>query len=507
MTNVTGAVGRSPVVRVAADVTAARADRIFSVARDTADSVPVVRTGSSGAVGLDPLVLATEGGRTAFFASPRSSTVRDLITDFESDGLPTDCADAVVEHDPEVPSLPVPTHGPLSVGRRRVLRPCGWVDPLDPTDETLISPERDAGSLAGVDLLGRGRGDAVADRPVGDAWERARATDGEPIVVVNANEADDRPRADRTLLVGSPMSILDGVAAVAEYIGAEDAVLYLNESDTQLQQHVRRAIEAAESELPVVPQLVAGPDEYRAGAPTAALEAMEGADRIEPRVQPPTPAEHGLYGRPTVVHTARTFAHVQRALRSPKEFDPADADPGTRLVTVTGDVDAPTTIELESGGSLADAREAVRMNGSFKMACVGGVFGGITAELDLPPTAQSLDAAGLGTDGVVELLSDERCAVANVGQRSRFASTANSGRCVPGREGTTQLTELLREIYQGSFRTDDIRELGRVMRRTSNCRIGAHAPRPVTTAMDEFELEFRAHADGRCPSGTCEERL
>lgn len=507
MTNVTGAGGRSPVVRVSAGVTAARGDHVFAAARDAADSIPIVRTGPSGVVDLEPLVLATEGEQTAIFASPSPSTVRDLVTAFESTGLPTDRADTVVEHDSETASLPVPTDGPLSVGRRRVLGPCGWIDPLDPTEYTLISPERDVGTITDIGLLGRGTGDAVADEPAVDAWERARETDGDSVVVVNANESDDRPQADRTLLAGSPLSVLDGAAAVAAYVGADDVILYLNKTDTELQTHVRRAIEAAEDELPVVPQIVAGPDEYRAGAPTAALEAMEGADRIEPRVQPPTPAEYGLYGRPTVIHTPRTFAQIQHALRNPETFDADDADPGTRLVTVTGDVAAPATIELGATASLADTRDAVEMDASYKMACVGGVFGGITADLDVPPTAPSLAAANLGTDGVVELLSDDRCVVATVGERARFASTANSGRCVPGREGTKQLTDLLREIYQGSFRTDNIRELGRVMRRTSNCQIGAHAPRPVTTAIDEFEPEFRAHADGRCPSNSCEEKL
>ncbi|WP_408960499.1 NADH-ubiquinone oxidoreductase-F iron-sulfur binding region domain-containing protein [Natrinema sp. 74] len=507
MTNVNGAVGRSPVVRVSADVTAASGDRVFSAARDAVNSLPVVRTGPSGISELEPLVLATEGGETGIFASPDPSTVRDLVAEFESDGLPTKEADAVVEHDPETESLPVPADGPLSVGRRHALGPCGWVDPLDPSECALASTERDAGAVADLGLLGRGRGDASADDPVDEAWERARETDGDPVVVVNANETDDRPRADRTLLAGTPMSVFDGAAAVAEYVDAGDVIVYLNESDTELQRHIRQAVEAAEAELSTAIQIVAGPDEYRAGAPTAALEAMEGADRIEPRIQPPTPAEYGLHGRPTVVHTPRTFAQVRRALSEPGAFNADDADPGTRLVTVTGDVDTPATVELASTNSLTDVRDAVQMDGSFKMACVGGVFGGITADLDVPPTAQALDAAHLGTNGVVELLSDGHCVVADAGQRAKFASTANSGRCVPGREGTKQLTELLREVYQGSLRTDDIRELGRVMRRTSNCRIGAHAPRPVMTAMDEFELEFRAHADGRCPSGTCEEKL
>lgn len=507
MTDETGAVCRSPIIRVSAGARVNGDDPIYSAARAAADSVPVVRTGPTGIGELEPLLLATDGGRTAFFYSPSPSTARELAAKLDSSRLPTARADAVVEHDPDRLSLPIPDTGPLSVGRRYVLGPCGWVDPYEPADYELRSTERNAGTTADMGILGRGRGDALADEPAADAWELARETDGEPVVVVNANESDDRQRVDRTLLAGAPIAVLDGVAAVAASIGAEDAVIYLNERDTALQRHVRRAVNAATDVLPLVPDIVVGPDEYRAGAPTAALEAMEGADRIEPRRQPPTPAEYGLYGRPTIVHTPRTFAQVQRALRDSASIDADASDPGTRLVTVTGDVDTPATVELDSTTTLAASRDAVSMDGSFKMACVGGILGGITDDLDIVPTASSLAAAGLGTDGVVELLSDERCAVATVGERVRFASQENSGRCVPGREGTKQLTQLLREIYQGSLRSDDIRELGRVMERSSNCQIGSHAPRPVITAMDEFGPEFREHADGRCPSGTCTENL
>lgn len=455
----------------------------------------------------DPLVLATKGGRTSFFASPEVSSVREVVAELESGKLPTAGAEAVVEHDPETATLPVPTDGPLAVGQRQVLGPCGWVDPLDPTEYRLHSPDRDAGAITDAGIIGRGRGDATVDEPVADAWRRARETDGDPVVVVNANDADDRQQADRTLLAGSPMSVLDGVAAVAEFLDTTDAVIYLSETDTELQGQLRQAIDAAADELPVLPQLVAGPDEYRAGAPTAALEAMEGADRIEPRLQPPPPAEHGLYGRPTVIHTPRTFAQVYLALSAPEDFEGDGSDPGTRLLTVTGDVTAPATIELGSDADLSAARTAVELEGPFKMACVGGVFGGLTRSLAIAPTAAELTAAGLGTEGVVELLNEERCAVATAGERARFASEANSGRCVPGREGTTQLTELLREVYQGSYDKAKIRELGRVMSRTSNCQIGAHAPRPVLTAMDEFESSFEAHVEGGCPSGTCTDKL
>jgi len=100
MTNVTGAVGRSTVVRVSADVTAARGERLFNAARGVSDSTPIVRAGPSGIVELEPLVMATEGGRTAFFASPSPSTVRGLVADFESEGLPKPEVEGYGEHYP-----------------------------------------------------------------------------------------------------------------------------------------------------------------------------------------------------------------------------------------------------------------------------------------------------------------------------------------------------------------------------------------------------------------------
>ncbi|MBX0325888.1 NADH dehydrogenase FAD-containing subunit, partial [Halomicroarcula sp. F13] len=495
----TGVGSHSPVVRVSADAARINHEPVVTAARDATDAVSVRQTGPSGIAGDGPLFMASLEGRTAFFHDPPLSSIPSLVKSIEGGLLPTDDADAVVKHDPQTTTLPLQDTGPVSVGDRLVLGPCGWVDPLDLAQHTFVSTSTTAETVADVGLLGRGRGDAAADNPVADVWETARTADGDPVVVVNANETRDEQCADRTLLAATPMTVLDGVAVVAEHIGAEDAVLYLNETDTHLHQHLQAAIDAAGDDLPVIPKLVAGPDEYRAGEPTAALEALEGADRIEPRLQPPTPAECGLYGRPTVIHTPRTFAHVHRLLTNPDAYDSDSPDPGTRLVTVTGDVANPATVELSSDSSLTAVRDAVEMDGTYKMACVGGVLGGITRDLDVAPTAQSLRAAGLGTDGVVELLADDRCALATVGERARFAATENSGRCVPGREGTTQLAELLRDVYDGSFETDKLRELGRVMRRSSNCQIGAHAPRPVTTALDEFEPEFRAHTDGRCP--------
>ncbi|WP_336325895.1 NADH-ubiquinone oxidoreductase-F iron-sulfur binding region domain-containing protein [Halovenus sp. HT40] len=502
MNSQTAAAGMERGLRVAAAPADPGREALLEAARGTAEEVEIVGTGSIGQPTLEPLVLATVDGRTALLPTPGEEAVRAAVDRLAGGDLP-ESASYVIEHETETKTLPVPDDGPLAVGQRRVTASCGWLNPLASEDWDLCSASADASEIANLGIRARGRGDAVADDSAATAWEQARESDGDPLVVVNAHESDQRSRADRLLLESSPIAVLDGAAAVAGAVGAERVICYLNEADDDLREHLRAVVDAA-TDLPVDTEIATGPDRYLAGEPTVALEAMEEADRLEPRLQPPGPATHGLYGRPTVLHTPRTFGQIRAALATPEVFDTGADDPGTRLVSVTGDVEEPAVVELPTDGSLAATREAVSVDGRFKMACVGGALGGLTRDLSVPPSAPALRSASLGTNGVVELFSDRRCPLAVAGERVQFAAEENSGRCVPGREGTVQLTGLLRDIYDGTIETEKLRELGRVMERSANCQIGAQAPRPALTAVEEFSSEIRAHADGRCPSGACE---
>ncbi|RKD97597.1 NADH-ubiquinone oxidoreductase-F iron-sulfur binding region domain-containing protein [Halopiger aswanensis] len=517
----------APVIRVAGGSRSRRRthralEEIRSAAAD--GDTTVLETGPTGLRRDEPLILLTRDGRTAFHSAPVTGRLESLVETLERGGLPTDDAIAVVDHESEPSSLPAPDEGALSVGRRRVLGRCGWIESAsvpkpdaDASAAELASdePETALSRVREVGLLGRGRGDWCADEPVHEEWEVAREAaaeggeDREPVVVVNANESDDRNETDRTLLEGAAGEVLDGALAVAELVGAADVVVYCNENDDAARERVRDAARNAAEALTdrlgrdEGPEVVVGPDRYIATEPTMALEAMEGNDRLEARLRPPSPAEHGLYGRPTVVHTPRTVAQVRQAMLEPDAFDADDADPGTRLVTVTGDVDATATVELPTGGTLEAVREAVDLEGRFKMACVGGQFGGFARSLSHSPSAPALEGAGLGTAGVVELLNEDTCVLAAAGRRSNFAVEENCGRCVTCREGSQQLTGMLRDVYAGEYRDAKIRELTRVMGETSICQFGRTAIRPAVTAMREFEREVAAHAEGRCPSGEC----
>ncbi|NHN49134.1 NADH dehydrogenase FAD-containing subunit [Halostella sp. JP-L12] len=499
--------GAGPTVRVT--VGSRGGGDVFRAAREAADAgVDVRQVGPTGATWREPLVAMTRDGRTAVYGGVTPTGVRGLLNPFP-DELLEPPAETVGDGD----ALPWPSEGPLAAGERRVLARCGWVDPTDPAPMGETDPEALKSVARETGVRGRGRADA-ADGPVVEEWDEAREADGDPVVVVNGNDADPNADADRLLLESDPASVVDGALAVADVVGATDVVAFLGERHDLARSRLDALKENLKSSTvsvgPGTFEVATGPDAFEVGEPTMALEALEGNDRIEARRRPPGPATYGLYGRPTVVHTPRTVAQLREAVRAEAAKDHVGApdDPETWLVTVCGDSPR-ATVELPTDASLSRALDAVDRPGpsdglDFEMACVGGQFGGLTRSLDVPANADAMAAADLGENGVVELFDGSRCAVAVAGRRARFAEERNCGRCVPCREGSKQLQEKLRDVYDGDYDAAGLRELLRSMRDTSLCQFGVAAARPTRTAMDEFEPEFLAHADGRCPSGECE---
>ncbi len=473
-----------PLIRITSDMPDCRS--VVAELEATVE-VPVTSVGPAGTP--FSMCLYTLAGRTAIFTEQTLTEIVNAAKALERGELPTENAYAVVEHDVEISKLPIPNSGPLSVGTRRILGPCGWVDPTvrpEPIAEE-IDTESVFDRVRAVGLRGRGRADGAAGEVLTDIWKPAAEAEGEPVVVVHT--ADTDCRIDELLCRSVPGYVLDGARTVAEAIGATDVAVMTTEPSFEPLEVV------ADGEI-----IHRAPDSFLIGEPTMALEALEGNDRIEARRRPPGPEEWGLYGRPTVIHTPRTLLQL-RALLDGAAFDPENADPGTRLVSVRGAVTAPAVVELRTESSLSKALEAVEPGGERYV--VGGKFGGFTESLDLPASVQALSAAGFGTEGVVEVLGPGECVVATVGERAAFARETNCGRCVPCREGSKQLHKSLRSVYDGKFDPEALRTLSRVMGATSLCAFGEAAARPITTALEAFEPEFRAHAEGRCPAGSC----
>lgn len=472
--------------------TTERGDLVAAVA----DDCTALEVGSTGRHALEPLVLVTHGGRTGVYSRCSPAEV-ERITAACLDGPDVAAADptAVVEHDPDADAL----SGLGEDGEtRELLGACGWRRPTSVEDHEAAGgfsgADRDAVFSVGGQLTGRGWSDWCHDEPLAESWETVESAAGAGAVVVNGHGS----RADALLLSSAPFEVLDGANALATALDAGRIVVYASEADERALDVAREAAGAYPD--PAAPiDVVAGKPVYRAGEPTMAIEDVEGNHRLEARLRPPGPETFGLDGQPTAVHTPRTLAHLAAGLR--------EGLPGTRLVSVEGDVDAPATVELPESGTLAGAIEAVDLDDGFKAASVGGRFGGLTDSLAVGVDPDSLSGAGLGTDGVVHVLSEGRCVLEFVGKRAAFAADSNCGRCVPCREGTTQLAELLRDVYGGEYDPAKIEELTQVMASTSICEFGAAAARPARTALSEFGAELRAHAEGQCPEGACLEPM
>ena len=473
---------------------AAPAPDLLSVARDA--DANVVEVGSAGVPALEPLVMVTSGGETAFHTDCSTAEL-ETIVESVADGADIRAADpdAIAEHEPGATGMPTVDLPGLDVGSRHALRGAGWRRPTDRADHEAAGGFETADVTTVLDtvatLSGRGWGDICQDDPLAPTWETAMDADRAPTVVVNAH---GNP-TDTLLLSSAPLEVLDGATAAARAVGADSVLVYAAGADELA---VETAREAAGNypDSAVGIDVVAGPATHRAAEPTMALEAIEGNHRLEARIRPPGPESVGLHGRPTLVHTARTFAHLAVRLRDGEATD-------TRLVRVAGDVSAPATVELPESDTLSSAVDAVALDGEFKAACVGGRFGGLTRDLSIGVDSSSLTAANLGTEGLVQVLGDDRCVLEFVGKRTQFAADENCGRCVPCREGTTQLAGLLRDIYDGDYASSNIEELVRVMEGSSICAFGVEAGRPAKTAIAEFEAELRAHADGNCPANSC----
>lgn len=513
MSNRDGVIGVSPVVRVIPALDE-DAGSLSQTARETAESIHVAVTGPLGMADLAPLVAATKDSQTAIYENPNSDDVERIVSALENKKF-CEGEETIIDHESDQVSFPVPDSSRLGTGERRVLDRCGWVDPESITDyqkgvgflSQNVDIEKTVETLSEIGLLGRGRGDGGTDKDVSVLWESARETTEDSVVIINATESDPHSYADRLLQEADPYAIIDAALVVARIVDATEVIIAGNECQERACRRMKLAADTVTEILDPSPslQIVAVADEYRLTEETMTIEALEGAERIEARRRPPAPETYGIYGRPTVIHTPRTLAQLRVVLANPGVFDSSNADPGTRVITLIQDGVEPTVVELSTTQTLEAALDATNLDEhpEFKMACVGGQFGGLTRDLEISANAPALAAAGLGTNGTVELLTDSQCAVAFAGQRAKFARNENCGRCVPCREGSKQLVSLLRDIYDGEYDGGMVRELARTIRDSSLCSFGTESARPVLTAMNEFESEFIAHAEGNCPAGEC----
>ena len=153
----------------------------------------------------------------------------------------------------------------------------------------------------------------------------------------------------------------------------------------------------------------------------------------------------------------------------------------------------------------------IRGDKKFKAVQIGGPSGGCLTEehLDLPLDFDSLKKVGamIGSGGLV-VMDEDTCIVEVARFFMNFTQNESCGKCVPCREGTKRMLEILERIVQGKGKVEDLdmlSELADTVTNTALCGLGKTAAFPVVSTLKYFRDEYLAHVvDKKCPAGACQ---
>jgi NADH-quinone oxidoreductase subunit F len=368
----------------------------------------------------------------------------------------------------------------------------------------------------------RGRGGAGF--PTGVKWGFLPKDNPKPrYLCVNADESEPGTFKDRQILEGNPHLLLEGILISAYAIQSHTAYIYIRGefaygaavleqaiAEACAKGHLGRNIYGRGYDLDVYVHRGAGA--YICGEETGLIESLEGK-RAYPRVKPPFPATHGVFGSPTIVNNVETLACVPPIVaRGPDWFKSIgpEKSPGPKLFCVSGHVVRPGVFELPMGvplrelifehaGGIANGRK-------LKAVIPGGssvpVF--TADEIDVAMDFESVAKAGslLGSCGVI-VMDETTCMVRALQIISHFYKDESCGQCTPCREGTGWLEDLLTRLEEGGARAGDIDLLKRVsdnMMGNTVCVLADAAAMPVISFITKFRAEFEDHLrHGSCP--------
>ena len=360
-------------------------------------------------------------------------------------------------------------------------------------------------------LVGRGG----AAFPTGFKWEgAAEAIENPKYIVINADESEVGTFKDRVLLEYDPLSVLEGMAIAAYAIGAQYGFIYVRGEYQHAQQVLSQAIQLAKeagylgrnilnSGLDFSVELRSGAGAYICGEETALFESIEGK-RGFPRIKPPFPTTHGLFGKPTVINNVETICNVPVLLRNGAEAYRRTGtvqSPGTKLFCLSGDLAQPGVVEAPFGLTLRDLIEGwgggVKPGRKLQAVLLGGAAGAFVMpeQLDIPLTFEDLQAAGLALgSGAVMVFDDTRDMRQVVVNIAHFFAHESCGKCYPCQLGTQRQLEILERIAAGEALPGDVERLldvGWTMNDTSLCGLGQTAALAVLSALDHWPEMFQ----------------
>jgi NADH-quinone oxidoreductase subunit F len=426
---------------------------------------------------------------------------------------------------------------------RNVLEHCGQIDATQLSEylavggykaleKVLFDIDADAiiAEISDSNLRGRGG----AGFPTGKKWAQVRKNKADrKYIVCNGDEGDPGAFMDQSVMEGLPHQMIEGMLIAARAVGASEGYIYVRAEYPLAVSRLRLAIEQAAAagllgdnilgtDFSFHLKINRGAGAFVCGEGSALTSSIEGK-RGMPRVKLFRTVEKGLFGKPTVLNNVETFANVPLIINKGaawyKAIGPAGS-PGTKTFALTGNIQNTGLIEVPMGISLRkvifDIGGGVRPHADgtpaeFKAVQIGGPSGGCltSAHLDLPLDFDSLSKAGaiIGSGGLV-VMDDKTCMVEIARFFMHFTQDESCGKCIPCREGTKRMLEILERIVSGDGKEGDIEtllELADTISHTALCGLGKTAAFPVISTIKNFRSEYEAHIrEHICPAGSCQ---
>lgn len=510
----------------------------------------IIEVGCIGMCMNEPIMdVQLPGKRRISFSHVTSQKVEYILDHILNNSIPEDNIIGQYNHDNHQPweNVKLLSDNPFfRLQNRIVLKNCGIIDPLS-IDEYIArggykslsrvlrkySSEKVCDIIEDSGLRGRGGGGYLT----GLKWKAAlNAQDEERFFICNGDESDPGAFMDRAIFEGDPHKLIEGIAIASYAIKAKKAFIYVRASYKLAVDRLKYAINEAsikgyigqnilDSGYTLNIQVKEGAGAFVCGEETALISSIEGK-RGTPQPKPPYPVVRGLFGKPTVVNNVETLANIPDIIeKGPSWFNSIGTykSKGTKVFAMAGKVVTTGLVEVNMGTTLHDLiyviSGGIKDNKKLKAIQLGGPSGSCLPEssLDVAIDYEALQEAGtiMGSGGIV-VMDEDTCMVDMSRFYAEFLQNESCGKCIPCREGSRRIHEILQNItrrpinetgtetlerFKGVMQLENLAE---VIKDTSLCGLGQTAPNPLLSAMKHFREEFEEHIfDRKCRAGVC----
>jgi NADH-quinone oxidoreductase subunit F len=367
----------------------------------------------------------------------------------------------------------------------------------------VLAPQVVIDEVKASGLVGRGG----AAFPTGVKWQGCSDEMREPkYIICNADESEPGTFKDRVLLEGDPQRVLEGMIIAAYAIGSSEGYIYIRGEYPHAYRIIEEAVQEARqagllgqnimgSDFHFDVELRRGAGAYICGEETAMFESIEGR-RGFPRIKPPFPTMHGLFGNPTVVNNVETLCNIpyiiQYGALKYRQMG-TQQSPGTKLFCISGDVRRAGVYEVPFGLTMRhlifDLAGGIPNGQPLQAVLVGGAAGAFAGHdhLDVPLTFEDLNSTGLSLgSGVLMVFDGSRDLRDSLLRLGRFFAEESCGKCYPCQLGTQRQYEILHRLASGRLLPGDperLLDVGWTMSDASICGLGQTAATAVLSAM------------------------